>query len=129
MLCVCRFFPRKRPALLLRAAHLLQKQIPELRVRIVGDGPEAASGFGIAFLEAMAAGKPIVAARSAAIPEVVRRGALVEPNSAEALAEGIRRLWRDPVLRGRIQHRQFEDVEEYEMMRVTKRFLQALERV
>ena len=46
-------------------------------------------GFGIAFLEAMAAGKPIVAARAAAIPEVVRHGVLVAPENAEALADGI----------------------------------------
>ena len=171
VLCVCRFYPRKRLALLLRAAYLLRKQIPELRVRVVGGGPEAASllrlwrelrlehvvkwvgevprhelareynradvfclpsvqeGFGIAFLEAMAAGKPIVAARAAAIPEVVRHGVLVEPDNAEALANGIRRLWRDPVLRSRIQQQQYEDVEEYEMTRVTKRFLQEVGRV
>src|SRR6266849_4954220 len=43
VLCVCRFFPRKRLALLLRAANLLRRQIPELRVRVVGGGPEAGS--------------------------------------------------------------------------------------
>jgi glycosyltransferase involved in cell wall biosynthesis len=171
VLCVCRFYPRKRLALLLRAVHVLRRQIPELRVRVVGGGPEAASllrlwrelrlepvvtwvgeaprhelareynradvfclpsvqeGFGIAFLEAMAAGKPIVAARSAAVPEVVRHGVLVEPENAEALADGIWRLWRDPILRSTIQQQQRKDVEEYEMIRVTRRFLQQVERV
>jgi glycosyltransferase involved in cell wall biosynthesis len=171
VLCVCRFFPRKRLALLLRAAHLLRRQIPELRVRVVGGGPEAASlrrlwrelrletvvtwvgeapwhklareynradvfclpsvqeGFGIVFLEAMAAGKPIVAARAAAVPEVVRRGVLVEPESAEALADGIWRLWRDPVLRTTIAEQQGNDVEEYDMSRVARLFLQAVGRV
>jgi glycosyltransferase involved in cell wall biosynthesis len=171
VLCVCRFYPRKRLALLLRAAHLLRRQIPELRVRVVGGGPEAASllrlwrelrlepvvtwvgeaprhelareynradvfclpsvqeGFGIAFLEAMAAGRPIVAARVAAVPEVVRHGVLVEPENAEALADGIWRLWRDPILRSTIQQQQSKDVEKYEMIRVTRRFLQEVERV
>jgi len=165
VLCVCRFFPRKRLALLLRAADLLRRQIPELRVRVVGGGPEAGSllrlwrelhlepvvtfvgeasrrelareynradvfclpsvqeGFGIAFLEAMAAGKPIVAARAAAVPEVVKRGLLVEPESAEALAEAIKRLWRDPDLRTLIEQQQRQDVEAYEMIRVTRLFL------
>ena len=54
--------------------------------------PSAQEGFGIVFLEAMAAGKPIVAARVAAVPEVVRNGILVEPDNQEALAD--RRRWR-----------------------------------
>jgi glycosyltransferase involved in cell wall biosynthesis len=170
VLCVCRFYPRKRLALLLRAADWLRRQIPELKVRIVGGGPEAASllrlwrelklqpvvtwvgdaplhelareynradvfclpsvqeGFGIAFLEAMAAGKPIIAARAAAIPEVVRHGVLVEPENAEALADGIWRLWRDPILRAVIAQQQRVDVEEYEMMSVTRRFLHEVSR-
>ncbi len=165
VLCVCRFFPRKRVALLLRAADLLRRRIPELRVRVVGGGPEAGSllrlwrelhleqvvtfvgeasrrelareynradvfclpsvqeGFGIVFLEAMAAGKPIVAARAAAVPEVVKHGLLVEPENAEALAEGIWRLWRDSGLRSLIEQQQRQDVEEYEMIRVTRLFL------
>jgi glycosyltransferase involved in cell wall biosynthesis len=171
VLCVCRFYPRKRVALLLRAADWLRRQIPELKVRIVGGGPEAASllrlwrelklepivtwvgdaplhelareynradvfclpsvqeGFGIAFLEAMAAGKPIVAARAAAIPEVVRHGVLVAPENAEALADGIWRLWRDPMLRASIARQQSVDVEEYEMMSVARRFLHEVSRV
>jgi glycosyltransferase involved in cell wall biosynthesis len=80
------------------------------------------------FLEAMAAGKPIVAARAAAIPEVVRHGVLVEPENAEALADGIWRLWRDPILRAAISRQQAVDVEEYEMMSVTRRFLHEVSR-
>lgn len=51
------------------------------------------------FLEAMAAGRPIVAARAAAVPEVVTGGLLVEPESAEALAGAIERLHADEALR------------------------------
>lgn len=39
-LSVCRFYPRKRLDVLLRAAALLRDSIPELEVRIVGNGPE-----------------------------------------------------------------------------------------
>ena len=91
--------------------------------------PSVQEGFGIAFLEAMAAGMPIVAARAAAVPEVVRHGVLVEPENANALADGIWRLWRDPILRSTIRQQQFKDVEEYEMIRVTRRFLQQAQRV
>jgi glycosyltransferase involved in cell wall biosynthesis len=50
--------------------------------------PSAQEGFGIAFMEAMAAGKPIVAARAAAVPEVVRNGLLVESENVEAVRFG-----------------------------------------
>lgn len=41
VLCVCRFYPRKRVGLLLRAAAILKPRLPELQVRIVGGGPQA----------------------------------------------------------------------------------------
>jgi glycosyltransferase involved in cell wall biosynthesis len=80
-------------------------------------------GFGIVFLEAMAAGKPIVAARAAAVPEVVRHGILVEPGSPEALAEAIAHLYRDPDLRNSLSAAGSLDVEQFEMRSVAKRFL------
>jgi glycosyltransferase involved in cell wall biosynthesis len=166
VLCVCRFFPRKRVELLLRAAHILRDRIPELRVRIVGGGPRekvlrslgrdlsleqivtwvrdiglhelareynradvfclpsVQEGFGIVFLEAMAAGAPIVAARAAAVPEVVHDGVLVEPDNPEALAEGILMLWKHPALRDQIRRRQFNAVERYDMRRIAREFLE-----
>jgi glycosyltransferase involved in cell wall biosynthesis len=86
-------------------------------------------GFGIVFLEAMAAGKPIVAARAAAIPEVVRNGILVEPDNPEALAEAIGRLYRDPDLRRSLGCAGLHDVEDFEMNRVAQRFLSEIAKV
>ncbi len=85
--------------------------------------PSIQEGFGIVFLEAMAAGKPIVAARAAAVPEVVRNGVLVEPENPEGLAEGILRLYRDPDLRNSLGSCGHRDVQEFEMHRVARRFL------
>jgi glycosyltransferase involved in cell wall biosynthesis len=61
--------------------------------------PSLYEGFGIAILEAMAAGKAVVATRVGGIPEFVvpgETGLLVEPGNAMALAEAIGCLLRDP---------------------------------
>src|SRR5690606_40942177 len=55
-----------------------------------------------AVLEAMAAGLPVVAARSGAVPEMVEEGGtgfLVEPRDDRSLLEAMQRLLADPGLR------------------------------
>ncbi len=171
VLSVCRFYPRKRLPVLLRAAARLRSRIPQLEVRIVGGGPEeprllnlwralnlqrtvrwlgnvpdaalareyqacdlfclpsVQEGFGIVFLEAMAAGRPVVAARAAAVPEVVADGStglLAEPESDEALAEAIARLHGDPALRGSLGAAARRAVEQWDARRVAGLFLQEL---
>lgn len=57
---------------------------------------------GLYLLEAMACGVPFVQPRHGAFPEICEKtggGLLIEPNSREALAEGILSLWKDPSLR------------------------------
>ena len=63
--------------------------------------PSLYEGFGIAILEAMAAGKPVIATAVGGIPEFVlsgETGLLVEPGNAEALADAIDRLLSHPQL-------------------------------
>ena len=81
------------------------------------------------FLEAMAAGKPIVAVRSAAIPEVVRSGILVEPQNPEALADGIVNLYRSPDLCRSLASAGCQDVEQFDVRRVARLFLIEVARV
>lgn len=64
--------------------------------------PTRGEAFGIAILEAMAAGLPIIATNICAIPELVtdgKNGLLIEPGKLDALAQGIERLLTDRSLR------------------------------
>lgn len=51
--------------------------------------------FGLVLLEAMACGRPVIAARASATPEIVddRVGVLAEPSDGESMAEAIRSLY------------------------------------
>ena len=161
VLFVGRLYRRKRVEVLLRAAAALAERIPQLEVRIVGNGPCAGAlramgscatwlgdvtrsqlaaeynraslfclpsvqeGFGIVLLEAMAAGKPIVASRAAAIPEVAPHAELVSPESAEALAAAIERLYRSEEARAANAAAGAARVEQFDAKRVARLFLEA----
>jgi glycosyltransferase involved in cell wall biosynthesis len=88
--------------------------------------PSVQEGFGIVFLEAMAAGLPIVACRAAAVPEVVldgETGVLVPPRDPDALARALadvltRRDWAREL--GETGRRR---VQEFALEKVARRFL------
>ena len=66
--------------------------------------PSTDEGFGLVYLEAMTASVPCIAAHGAA-EEVItngRDGLIVDAADQNALVDAMVRLFRDPVLRGRI---------------------------
>ncbi len=68
--------------------------------------PSLYEGFGLPPLEAMASGTPVVASNCSSLPEVCGDAAvLVDPYSAESIAEGIRRVLADPDLRASLIER------------------------
>jgi len=67
--------------------------------------PAFGEGFGLAALEAMAAGRPVVASAVPPVTEVVEdaeTGILIEPGSVDALARALVRLGTAPELRQRM---------------------------
>jgi glycosyltransferase involved in cell wall biosynthesis len=72
-------------------------------------------GFGIAMIEAMAAGVPIVATDIGPCREVLddgRAGLLVAPGNPEALAAGLAQLWTEADLRARMTAQAWDLVNE-----------------
>jgi glycosyltransferase involved in cell wall biosynthesis len=68
---------------------------------------------GFPLLEAMACGVPVVQPRRGAFVEIVEKtggGLLVEPDSAEALADGLHRLWNDRASSREMGRRGYEGV-------------------
>ncbi|MGE5850235.1 MAG: glycosyltransferase family 4 protein, partial [Candidatus Methylomirabilota bacterium] len=92
--------------------------------------PSRQEGFGIVFLEAMACGKPIVAARAAAVPETVadgENGFLVDPDDPEALARALIALLREPELCQEMGEAARRMVERYRADRVAGLFLDTVQ--
>ncbi len=93
--------------------------------------PSVQEGFGIVFLEAMAARLPVVACRAAAVPEVVPHGAaglLVEPRNPEQLASALEELLADPGRRKEFGEAGGHRVEEFAAPRVAECFLSEVAR-
>jgi glycosyltransferase involved in cell wall biosynthesis len=148
VLSVARMYPRKRLDDLLRAADVLRRRIPDVQVRIVGDGPERErlarlhtelalgesvallqEGFGLVFAEAMAAGLPVVACRIAAVPEIVadgRTGVLVTPERPHELATAMETVLTNDGLRKDLGDHARGRVEAYGLDRVARAFMEVV---
>ena len=84
-----------------------REDIPEIMAAldVLVHCPSAPEPFGRGVAEAMAVGKPVVAARAGGIPEIVEHevtGLLVTPGDVRGFSTAVLRLLRDPELRQRL---------------------------
>jgi phosphatidylinositol alpha-1,6-mannosyltransferase len=89
-----------------------------------------AEGFGIAFIEAGAMGKPVVGGRSGGIPDAVAdglSGLLVDPEDPAAVAEAIARIMLEPQLAERLSRQGYRRVlDGFTWDHVVNRIIEAL---
>jgi glycosyltransferase involved in cell wall biosynthesis len=90
--------------------------------------PSLFEGFGLPPLEAMAAGTPVLASTTTAMPEVLGDAALlVEPRDVEAIADALRRLAEDQSLRDTLRDRGRSRVARYTVKMTGERALAAFD--
>jgi|LZQN01.1.fsa_nt_gb glycosyltransferase involved in cell wall biosynthesis len=90
--------------------------------------PSRLEGFGLAPLEAMACGLPVIAAHTSALPEVIEHdvtGLLCSPDDIQAFAEAARRLAEDPNLWSRMRRNARQRVERlFDLNRMISSYLE-----
>ena len=94
--------------------------------------PSRYESFGIAFLEAWSAGKPVIGCRAGAIPWVVsdqQDGLLVEPGNVHDLGDSLVELLRNPAVASKLAERgRRKTLSEYTWPEVARRFRNVYQR-
>jgi glycosyltransferase involved in cell wall biosynthesis len=92
--------------------------------------PSIYEGFGIPLVEAMACGCPILTANTCAPPEVVDgAGYLVDPQSVDAIANGMRMMLSDEALRQKMVTRGLERAKDFGWEKCARQVLEVFEMV
>lgn len=95
--------------------------------------PALQEGLGVAVLEAMSAGVPVVASNAGGIPDIIeheRSGLLFAAGDPRALRDGVLRMLGDEPLRVRLAHAGRERVEtRFSVQRMSRRYVEVYNRV
>jgi len=87
--------------------------------------PSVYENFALTIIEAMAAGKPLVATKCGGIPEYVRNfeNGLLTRRGKESLVKAITDLWNDKGLMKKIGENNLEKAEELDWARIAERYI------
>lgn len=92
--------------------------------------PSLYEGFGIPILEAMASGTPVIASRTASLPEIGGDAAFwIDPKDAEGLANAIQRVVNDQELRKNLIHKGREQAEKFSWEKTARETLDVYQKV
>src|SRR5262249_12924990 len=92
--------------------------------------PSYYESFGNPLVEAMAAGTPIIASNRHAVPEIVKKAALiVDPDNIEELAKAMERVSSDSALRKELIDAGLERSRDFSWERAVKSAVQMIESV
>jgi len=88
--------------------------------------PSTIESFGIALLEAMNYGLPLIGSNAGGIPEVIedgKNGFLIEPKKPKILAEKIRTLFTDGKLRKEMGENSYKTVKKFDIKKTVEETL------
>jgi glycosyltransferase involved in cell wall biosynthesis len=89
--------------------------------------PALYEGFGLPPLEAMACGTPVVVSSISSLPEVVGdAGELVDPNSPDAIAQGLLKVLENPSLRDTMSRQGLERAKQFTWQACAEKTLNVL---
>ncbi|MBU1936123.1 glycosyltransferase family 4 protein, partial [bacterium] len=92
--------------------------------------PSLYEGFGLPALESMACGSPVIAARRGSLPEIVGdAGLLIEPENPTQIAEAMKTLAEDAILRERLIKIGIERAKKYQWEDVAEKTLRVYQDV
>jgi glycosyltransferase involved in cell wall biosynthesis len=110
-----------------------QKEVQEmLQKASVFAMPSRNEGFGLALVEAMAAGLPVVASRVGGIPNLVdheRSGLLVPPEDPDALSESIDRVLSDDAFTAQLRAQARTRAQDFSWNQAVEKYEEVFERL
>lgn len=89
--------------------------------------PSLYEGFGIAAIDAMAAGTPVITAKTSSLPEVVGDAAiLVDPKEASELTDAMLEISSNPKKRGEMIKNGFNQIKKFSWNNTAKEFIKIM---